>query len=269
MSAPTAVLLDLDGTLYEHGELVPGAPAILAELRQRGLTLRFVTNTDSRRAAHVLEAAHRMRLDIRAPELWTPARALADYLAGIPDAQCFLLLSPQLCTDFAPYAAEDDVTHVVVGGSCTNITHHRLDSAFRHLRVGARLVTTHRSAWCVRRDGPYLDAGAYVALFEAATGETAKVLGKPSRDFFRAVLHDIGRGGREVLVVGDDPLTDIAGGHAVGATTVLVRTGKGRYAPAAAAPSPNHVVDSIRDLPQLLAGYYDSLGSISGASGWR
>ena len=45
---PTAVLLDLDGVLHVEDDPIPGAIEAVAALRDRGLRLRFVTNTTSR-----------------------------------------------------------------------------------------------------------------------------------------------------------------------------------------------------------------------------
>ncbi len=43
-----ALLLDLEGTVYEAGRLVPGAAEALEKLSARGLPYCFVTNTTSR-----------------------------------------------------------------------------------------------------------------------------------------------------------------------------------------------------------------------------
>jgi phosphoglycolate phosphatase-like HAD superfamily hydrolase len=60
--------------------------------------------------------------------------------------------------------------------------------------------------------------------------------------------------GQSALVVGDDLAADIGGGHAVGAATVLVRSGKGDRPQPGAGAEPDAVVDSVADLPGLLQG---------------
>ena len=52
----------------------------------------------------------------------------------------------------------------------------------------------------------------------------------------------------------DDLAADIGGGHAVGAATVLVRSGKGDRPQPGAGAEPDAVVDSVADLPGLLQG---------------
>ena len=91
-------------------------------------------------------------------------------------------------------------------------------------------------------------------LLEYATGETARVLGKPSPAFFTAPLEALGRGPETALVVGDDLAADVGGGQAVGAATVLVRSGKGDRPQPGAEAEPDVVVDSVADLPGLLWG---------------
>jgi hypothetical protein len=52
----------------------------------------------------------------------------------------------------------------------------------------------------------------------------------------------------------DELAADIGGGHAVGAATVLVRSGKGDRPSQAPGAEPDAVVDSVADLPGLLQG---------------
>ena len=55
------------------------------------------------------------------------------------------------------------------------------------------------------------------------------------------------------LMVGDDIVNDIVGAQAMGLTGVLVRTGK--FTPASLElGEPDHVIDSLGDLPASLRG---------------
>jgi len=91
-----------------------------------------------------------------------------------------------------------------------------------------------------------------VRLLEYATGETARVLGKPSPEFFTAPLEALGRRPDTALVVGDDLAADIGGGQAVGAAAVLVRNGKGDRSQPGAEAEPDAILDSVAELPGLL-----------------
>ena len=165
------------------------------------------------------------------------------------------MLSRGLASYLAPYLSESGpADYVIVGDSRELATYGRLNSAFRHIMAGAEILALQKGRYFLR-DGNYnLDTGAFVALLEFASGKTARVLGKPSSDFFRLALDTLGCAANEVVVAGDDVTTDVAGARAIGAFSVLVRTGKGRLGPAHGAPQPDMILDSIAGLPGALGG---------------
>ena len=73
-----------------------------------------------------------------------------------------------------------------------------------------------------------LDVGPFAAALEFATEKTAKIVGKPSGEFFKTALADIGVEAAEAVMVGDDIVSDVGGAQACGIQGVLVRTGKYR-----------------------------------------
>ena len=130
-------------------------------------------------------------------------------------------------------------------------TFARLNQAFRQVLAGGRLVALQRNRYWKTVDGLALDAGAFVAALEYAAGVSATVVGKPSQAFFTSAIRTLGNVAPEdVVVVGDDATTDVAGAKACGCTGVLVRTGK--YRPEDERSNPDAVIDSLEGLPVLL-----------------
>ena len=127
--------------------------------------------------------------------------------------------------------------------------------AFRAVRSGAALVALQRGKYFKRPDGDHVDTGAVVAAIEYAADVTARVVGKPSPEYFQAAASSLGVELSACLVIGDDATTDIAGGRAAGAVTVQVRTGKfADQSRAGAGERADVTLDSVADLPALLAG---------------
>ena len=249
-----AVLLDVDGTLATRGRAIPGAPSTISWLRERGIRVRLLTNIDSRAPETVCRELAGLGIDVDVAAVFTPIAAALRFLEQRPDARCHLLLSSELAARFAAHAAQGGRADYVLVGDCREVAGFaQLDAAFRSLMDGAQLLAMQRGRWWRAADGPSLDTGAFVALLEYASGQTARCFGKPSRDFFEMALADLGCDAREVLVVGDDPDSDLAGARTVGARCLLVRTGKFgvQGAPAAAGPGVR-VIDSIADLPAAL-----------------
>jgi len=94
-----------------------------------------------------------------------------------------------------------------------------------------------------------LDAGAFVAALEYATGREATLAGKPSTMFFQAAAESMGVELFNLAVVGDDPGTDVAGAHACDAAAILVKTGRFREAALTPSSRPDLILDSVATLP--------------------
>jgi len=249
------VLLDLDGTLYVGSQVVDGAPEAVRALREQGLAVRFCTNTDSVTPSELAGRLARRGFPVHEDELVTPVAVAAQLLGSDPEARVLAVAADgvrELLADRLAGTGER-VTHVLLADPSYGAAYDDLDAAFRAVRDGAELLATQVNRVAVRDDGEHLDTGGWVRLLEYATGATARVLGKPSPEFFTAPLEALGREPGTALVVGDDLEADIGGGSAVGAATVLVRTGKGDP-PSGAGVEPDAVIDSVADLPDLLRG---------------
>ena len=142
--------------------------------------------------------------------------------------------------------------YVVVGDYGERFDFHALNHAFRLLMDGAELIALQKGLYWFSSEGMFLDCGAFVTLLEAASGKTAKVMGKPSETFFKLVLESLQRSPGEVIVVGDDITSDIVGAQTMGMLSILVKTGK--FEPSQLenpVAKPTWVLDTVSGLTQL------------------
>ena len=129
----------------------------------------------------------------------------------------------------------------------------QFNRAFRLVQDGALLLALHRAMQGQTANGPSLDMGAFLLGLEAATGVTATVVGKPARLLFNPALADLGIAAEDALMIGDDIDADVRGAQALGMTGALVRSGNCRDDDLRrGSPDPDHVIDDIRALPDLL-----------------
>jgi HAD superfamily hydrolase (TIGR01458 family) len=148
---------------------------------------------------------------------------------------------------------DEDPDVVVVAGADDAFTWENLNRALRMLLDGAAFVAMHRNLTWMTDEGLKLDAGAYIAGLELATGTTAEVAGKPAPAFFRSAASLLGVAPGRVAMVGDDVATDVLAAQAEGMRGVLVRTGKFRQETLdGASGTPDVVVDSVGDVPALV-----------------
>ncbi len=249
------LLLDVDGTLVVHDEAIPGGAEAIAAFRRAGLPFLLLTNTTRRSRQATAERLRAGGLEVEAGAIVTPARLARRRILDSGRPRAGLLLTEEARVDLEGVVMDEKAPDwVVVGDLGSGFTFERMNTAFRWVRAGGALLALHRNPWWDSGDleGPVLDAGAYVAALEYATGRTAELLGKPSVSFFRLALAELGLPAEAVLVVGDDLAADVGGGAAVGCRTALVRTGKDRTV-TPEAPRPDLVLDSITDLPSRLA----------------
>lgn len=255
---PKAVLFDLDGTIYESGIPIPGAPEAVAELRKRGYTVGFVTNTTSRSRRLLVERLVGCGVPAREEEICTALRAGAEHLAAEGFRRVSALVPEAALEDLAAFEITEDAPEaVVVGDLDDRWTFDILNRAFNHLMHGAELVALSRDRYWQTADGLMLDCGPFVAALEYASGKSAYVCGKPSPEFYRSALASLGPWALErpdeVLMVGDDLWGDIRGAQEAGLRACLVRTGKYRQEVfAKSGILPDIVVEGAAVLPQVL-----------------
>lgn len=222
------VLLDLSGVLYDGDTVLPGAVAAVLRLREAGLPVRFLTNTTRKPKRQIVAQLHQLGFDCAADEVFTPVAAARAWLDA-HHHQPHLLVHPALEEDFADCQRNGPVA-VVIGDAADRFSYDRLNATFRALMADAPLLALARNRFFRDRDGELsLDAGPFVEALEHASGVKARVLGKPSADFFRAAATSMGLEPGDVAMVGDDAESDTAGALAAGiGTAILVRTGKYR-----------------------------------------
>lgn len=251
----TAVLLDLDGVLYVEEAPIEGAAAAVERLRGDGFALRFVTNTTAHARDRTLAKLARLGFTVQDDELVTPAALALRYCRQRGHRRVALVMNEDVKRDFADLdevAGRADA--VIVGDLGSAFGYDVLNRAFRQVMDGAELIALQKNRYWLRADGLSLDAGPFVAALEYATGQAARVVGKPAREFFAQVLGDLGIAASRGVMVGDDIESDIGGALESGLEAVLVRTGKFREERLRESGiDPTAVVDSIADVPGLLS----------------
>ncbi|MCS7251711.1 MAG: TIGR01458 family HAD-type hydrolase [Anaerolineae bacterium] len=249
----TAVLLDLDGTLYTAVGAIPGAVEAVRALRMMGLAVRFVTNTTTRSRRALADRLQRMGFTATPEEIYSPPWAAGRFLRQ-RQARAYLLIPEGAREDFEGILEEDQQPdYVVIGDLGEGWTFERLNQAFRMiLERGAGLIGLGRTRYYQATDGLRLDVGPFIAALEEATGQKALILGKPAPAFFQSILEDLGRPPEQVAMVGDDIEIDVGGAQAVGVRGILVQTGKFRPADLEGRIRPDAVLTSIAELPAWL-----------------
>lgn len=250
-----ALLIDIDGVLTVSWKPLDGTVDAFDQLRTAGHPLKLVTNTTSRSRSWIADALASGGFDVSVEDVVTAPVATAAYVAEhFPDARCLLINSGD-SSDLGDLRIVDkDPDVVLFGGAGPEFSYEALNDAFKYVQRGARLIAMQRNLFWRTDDGLELDTGAFLAGLEEAAGVEAEVVGKPAAGFFTAALGLLDAVPSDAVMVGDDIESDVLAAQRAGLTGVLVKTGK--YLPRThreASATPDHVIDSFADLPELLS----------------
>ena len=264
------VLFDIDGVLVTSWKPIPGAAEALRALVDNQIACAYLTNTTTRTRAQIADLLTDAGMAVRADEVITAAVLTADYVRDrYPDARCFLVNSGQIAEDMPgidiEYSTQFDGVRapeapdvVLLGGAGPEYSHLTLSWIYDWMAQGVPVVAMHRSTAWTTTDGLRVDTGMYLIGMEETSGRKATAVGKPAPEGFLSAASRLGVDAEEMYMVGDDLNNDVLAAQVVGMTGVLVRTGKfrqdtlKRWAADEFAMQPNHVIDSVADLPELL-----------------
>lgn len=254
-----ALLVDLDGVLYVEDVPIEGAREALSELRERGLGLRFVTNTTVRSRRATLAKLSELGFEVEPSELVTPAALARERCERAGHRSVALIMDDAVKEDFEGLEEltdpDSEPDAVIMGDLGSAFGFEILNRAFRMVAAGAELIALQKNRYWLTADGLSLDAGPFVAAVEYAAGTEATVVGKPSAAFFEGVLGSLGVEPSEAAMVGDDVETDVGGALEAGLAAILVRTGKFRAdLVERSGIEPTATVDSLAAVPALLSG---------------
>ena len=223
------VFLDLDGTVYMGDTLIPGAKDFLHYLREHGIRAYFLSNNSSRSKREYAAKLTGLGIPASVEDIllstdgviaWLKARGVTDIYAVGTRSMLEMMEQSGLRVDAA------DPAFVVLGFD-RELTYAKLQKAALYLQRGIELLATHPDLVCPTPDGPIPDVGAMLALFEKATGKTAKLIfGKPSVEMVSHILDRHGAAPSEAVMIGDRLYTDMELARRVGCDSILVLSGE-------------------------------------------
>ena len=249
------VLLDIDGVLTSAGRAIDGAAMAVQRVREAGHPLLFVTNTTSRARGVLAQDLRRAGFELEVGEILNPMIAAKDWILVHDRAPAAVFVSPTSRPDLEGIAVDEIAPKSLVLGDLGEAWSY--DELNRVLGIlldnpDCVLLSLGGTRYWRAEDGWRLDVGPFAAMFSMASDREATVLGKPAREFFRLACRMIERDPADVVMVGDDVVSDVGGAVDAGLRGVLVRTGKFREGDVARGVSMDATLDSVASLPEFL-----------------
>jgi len=249
-------LIDVNGVLYVGKDAVSGAVETLRFLREEGYKFRLVTNATRSSRKSLCRKLSDMGFYVKPEEIFSAPIATIKRIKKSGKNRVFLLSTRGVAKDFKDAGlvlTETKPDFVVVGDAGDDFSFQNMNKAFRLVLGGAKLVAMEKDRHWAADEGRLLSAGPFVAGLEYATGKTAEVIGKPSKEFFSLALKDMGASAKDAVLIGDDIYSDISGAQNAGMKAYLVRTGKfDADLVRQSGIKPDEVIKSIADILKFL-----------------
>lgn len=225
------LIIDLDGTLVCGGKALRGAAELTSRLAGR---FTIVSNNSRDRASQMSTRLARLGIAATADRIILAGEEAVRFAARrYPGARCLVAASGGL-RRFALSLGLNPVAsgaEVVILGRDTDFRYEKLTLLANELKAGAVLIAANTDLTHPDLDGRVTpETGALLAAVTGAAGVGAHhVIGKPEPLLFEIALERLGVARRDVIVIGDNPLTDALGGQRAGLRTILVDpTGHGQ-----------------------------------------
>jgi 4-nitrophenyl phosphatase len=223
-----AFLIDLDGTIYAGTRPIPGAADFIRALDRDGTPYLYVTNNSSRTPEAVADQLRTFGIPASPEQVITSSLSTADYIVKQGGGKRVYLIGEdglrQALVGAGLQLVEEERADYVVQGIDRQFTYRKLELAVMHIQAGASFILTNPDRLLPWETRFVPGAGAISGSIREATQVEPTVIGKPSDIIVRYALQRLSTD-REVWMVGDNLLTDIAAGAAAGLSTALVLTG--------------------------------------------
>lgn len=219
-------LFDLDGVVYVGSEPLPGAVESLERLRQENKSIRFLTNDPCATRESACARLHRLGITVETHEMITSSYATAQYMKDQGITSAIVLSDRHLQQECLKVGIEvNTVEHpeAVVVGWDGQITLHEIQIAAQLITKGSAFIATSPDLTFPTREGPALATGSLVEMLKQATQVRPIIVGKPNTAMFQAAFQSCPSISKDrVVMIGDNPLTDIVGAHQFGISSILI-----------------------------------------------
>ena len=247
------VIFDVDGVLEFQGEVYPGAIETIDLLRDKGIILRFLTNSTLKSRASCAGRLRESGFKIFDQEVITASYATAMYLKGLKPYSCWIMVEREGLDEFRDFHQDtENPEYIVVGDNRSKFDFEHLNKALRLLLKGVKLIGMQSELVDTSTGEVELNVGSWVRMLERASEVKATYIGKPNPYVFELTLQTMGLDKSEVIMVGDRVFTDVRGAKDFGIRSLLLKTGEFMEKDLDLDVEPDFVFDSIRDLLTIL-----------------
>lgn len=251
MKAYKGYLIDLDGTIYIGENKIEAGTRFVKRLQEKNIPHLFVTNNTTKTPEQVqLRLKASFDITTTPDHIYTATLATLDYMKDMAKGDTAYVIgeSGLKTAIYGAFKRDTENPAYVVVGLDNDLTYEKLTLATLAIAKGAMFIGTNPDLNIPTERGLLPGAGSINKLLEVATRVKPIFIGKPNAIIMNKAVERINMSRRDLVMVGDNYLTDIRAGIDNDIDTLLVTTGFTKAQEVASLPiAPTHVVASLDD----------------------
>ena len=250
------LIIDMDGVLWHDTQPIGDLPEIFRTFSDLDLKFILATNNATKNVEEYLAKLAGFGVFLDSEQVINTSQATGIYLQKTyPEGtKVYAIGSLSLKKTLQSYGFEmvdehDPDVRIVVASLDTALTYEKLSHASLLIQSGCVFIGTNPDVTLPTPIGLIPGAGTIVKALEAASGKTAKIIGKPEPLLYEMALNRLSLDPDETLAIGDRLETDIAGAQAAGIHAALVLSGASTEAQAKQySPVPEIITQDLAEL---------------------
>lgn len=221
-----AVLLDLDGTVYEGTRLIPGTDEAIRVMREKGLKVVFCTNNSSKSRISIAKKLVGMGIPCGKEDVVSSGFIAIEYAKNLKESKICLSGSDEIRGEFVKNGislCEPEECEILIIGMDIEFDYPKMTYAVRAALNAKKIIVCNKDRLFPTETGPKPGSGAIVgSILSAVDREEDLILGKPNTPMLEFISKTMGFEPEEMLMVGDTPSSDGAMAESYGSRFLLV-----------------------------------------------
>jgi 4-nitrophenyl phosphatase len=215
-------IVDIDGTIFLEGVgAVDGAKEFIEYLKSKG-KVYIMSNNSTQSAIQMVEKIY--PVDVPASNILSTL-SMVEYVIKRDNIRRAFYIGNFVLEQYisnSGAAIDSNKADAVFVGYTKNPKFSSITTAARLLRQGARLYALGIDSFYPMFGRPTPGVGYLVGSFEYLSGQKPILLGKPGTTMLDFIAHKEKAGKGEIIVIGDNPETDIRMANDYGCRSILV-----------------------------------------------
>ena len=222
------LMLDLDGTVYLENDLIGDVKNTLQYMRDKGVTLVYLTNNSSKTDEEYLVKLKMLDIYREQDVFYSSLDAGIDYLKENYKGKTVYPLARKEVEKHIeesgfPISNDGDIIFMTFD---RELNYDKIVRANELMCEGRLYIATHPDATCPAKGWFVPDVGSFIKMFESSSGRVPDVIvGKPYSVMADMLVKKLGVKKEEITMVGDRLNTDVAFGKNNGFNSAVVLTG--------------------------------------------